>query len=180
MGHIDLLGIISDGFNIYFPMVMMAICLATWFSVGSRALSALGFQQFMQNESIAAEIVQEGRDLIAREKRRRQRAEEAKSRRRDQPLSIRGSGGNVSKYRSGDRGRSDMNRGPADGLLRDSDTFDYSSADITRSLSEEINDRFGGSTQVKVGFKGYADSDSDDGENQRRYGGPPRGLFDDV
>lgn len=182
MGHMDVLGIISDGFNIYFPMVMLAFCLATWFSLGSRALNALGFQQFMLNESIAAELVQEGRDMISREKRRRQRAEEAKSRRRDQQLVIRGNGGGLSKYRSSDRGRIDA-RGPGDGLLRDSETFDYSSADVTRSLSEEINERFGGSTQVKVGFKGYGDygdSDSDDTENRRKQSGPPRGLFDDV
>lgn len=60
MGHMDVIGIISDGFNIYFPMVMLVICAATWFSVGSRTLNALGFQQFMLNETIATELVQEG------------------------------------------------------------------------------------------------------------------------
>lgn len=60
MGHMDVLGIIADGFNIYFPMVMLAFCLATWFSLGSRTLNALGFQQFMLNETIATELVQEG------------------------------------------------------------------------------------------------------------------------
>lgn len=60
MGHMDVIGIIADGFNIYFPMLMLGFCLATWFSVGSRTLNALGFQQFMLNETIAAELVQEG------------------------------------------------------------------------------------------------------------------------
>lgn len=30
MGHMDVLAIISDGFNIYFPMLMVGFCLATW------------------------------------------------------------------------------------------------------------------------------------------------------
>lgn len=189
MGHMDVLGIISDGFNIYFPMAILAFCLATWFSLGSRALNALGFQQFMQNESIADELVLEGRELIAREKRRRQRAEDAQSRRRDQLSIQRGSGG-ISKYRTGAGGRLENVTGPGDGLLRDSGTFDYSTTshererDINRTLSDEINERFGASTQVKVGFKGYdyADSDSEDNAGIRRggTGGPPRGLFDDV
>lgn len=186
MGHMDVLGIISDGFNIYFPMVMLAFCLATWFSLGSRALNTLGFQQFMLNESIAAELVQEGRELIAREKRRRQRAEEAQTRRRDQLSMQRGAGG-TSKYRTGSGGtggRMENVIGPADGLLRDSSTFDYSTTsqdrDINRTLSDEINERFGISTQIKVGFKGYDHNDSDSEDTGRRSGGPPRGLFDDV
>ena len=197
MGHMDVIGIISDGFNIYFPMVMLAFCLATWYSLGSRALNALGFQQFMLNETIAAELVQEGRDLIAREKRRRQRSEEAMSRRRDLVRSGSGSaggggGGNgnigtdnfLNKYRSSNRPDGNV-RSPGDGLLRDAEPFDYSTTtDITKSLSQEINDRFGASTQVQVGFRGYdeddSDSDIDDSFSHKRSGQPPRGIFDDV
>lgn len=186
MGHMDVLGIISDGFNIYFPMVMLAICLATWFSLGSRALSALGFQQFLQNEVIAIELVQEGKDLIAREKRRRIRAEESLARKRDLPRDniLNSSSAATSKYRSL-RGDTTVLT-PADGLLRDAEPFDYSTTsrdiDITRSLSQEINERFGISTQVQVGFKGTGnsfDSDNDD-SNENRIGPPPRGIFDDV
>lgn len=192
MGHMDVLGIISDGFNIYFPMVMLAFCLATWFSLGSRALNALGFQQFMLNESIAAEIVQEGRDLIAREKRRRQRELDSQSRRREQQMTMRGHSTGISKYRSGGNGGRGGGaagiRSPGDGLLRDGDTFDYNtsaqnSSEMSRTLSDEINERFGNSTGVQVGFKGYeyADSDGDDFIGRRTVtGGPPRGLFDDV
>lgn len=193
MGHMDVLGIISDGFNIYFPMVMLAFCLATWFSLGSRALNALGFQQFMLNESIAAEIVQEGRDLIAREKRRRQREYESQSRRREHQMTMRGhSTTGISKYRSGGanggRGSGVTGvRSPGDGLLRDADSFDYNTSaqnnELGRTLSDEINERFGNSTGVQVGFKGYeyTDSDGDDFIGRRTVsGGPPRGLFDDV
>ncbi|XP_052856041.1 LMBR1 domain-containing protein 2 homolog [Drosophila gunungcola] len=191
MGHMDVIGIISNGFNIYFPMCMLAFCLATWFSLGSRALNALGFQQFLQNETIATELVQEGKDLIAREKRRRQRAEEAMARRRDfnRPDQVLGSD-YLSKYRSGGGGGGAggalaSNRTPADGLLRDGEgSFDYaavassSALGVPRSLSEEINDRFGVSTQVQVGFRD-PDYEAEQADG-RIVGPPPRGLFDDV
>lgn len=189
MGHMDVIGIISNGFNIYFPMCMLAFCLATWFSLGSRALNALGFQQFLENETIATELVQEGKDLIAREKRRRQRAEEAMARRRDfnRPDPMLGGGSDyLSKYRNGGGGAGVLasSRTPADGLLRDGDgSFDYaavassSALGVPRSLSEEINDRFGVSTQVQVGFR---DPDYEPEHDRRIVGPPPRGLFDDV
>ncbi|XP_034117995.1 LMBR1 domain-containing protein 2 homolog [Drosophila albomicans] len=182
MGHMDVIGIISNGFNIYFPMCMLAFCLATWFSLGSRALNALGFQQFLQHETIATELVQEGKDLIAREKRRRQRTEEAMARRRADTMP---SHEYLSKYRGGGGGVNQLiggNRTPADGLLRDGDaSVDYaavassSALGVPRSLSEEINDRFGVSTQMQIGFR--STNDRNEAEN---VGMPPRGLFDDV
>ncbi|EDW66521.1 LMBR1 domain-containing protein 2 homolog [Drosophila virilis] len=197
MGHMDVIGIISNGFNIYFPMCMLAFCLFTWFSLGSRALNALGFQQFLQHETIATELVQEGKDLIAREKRRRQRAEEAIARRRDfsRPDTL-SSHDYIGKYRGaaglssgGIAGPLTSSRTPADGLLRDGDvSYDYaavassSALNVPRSLSEEINDRFGVSTQMQVGFRGAIEQeDAYDEENEHRIvGPPPRGLFDDV
>ncbi|XP_055373829.1 LMBR1 domain-containing protein 2 homolog [Condylostylus longicornis] len=178
MGHMDVVAIISDGFNIYFPMLMLAFCLATWFSLGSRALNALGFQQFMQNEIIVTELVQEGRDLILREKRRRQRAEEALARKRN----------DVSREIL--TNRQFRNQTPSDGLLRDADSLRYTTSsgnnefDITKSLSQEINERFGVSTQVQVVFKDPAnfleDDDTEEANGDRRLGPPPRGIFDDV
>lgn len=193
MGHMDVIGIISNGFNIYFPMCMLAFCLATWFSLGSRALNALGFQQFLQHETIATELVQEGKDLIAREKRRRQRAEEAMARRRDfmRPDTL-PSHDFMDKYRSGATGAlsNDSHRTPADGLLRDGDaSIDYAAVasstaalGVPRSLSEEINERFGVSTQMQVGFRGQSELENELAEtNARRIiSPPPRGLFDDV
>lgn len=210
MGHMDVLGIIADGFNIYFPMVMLAFCLATWFSLGSRALNALGFQQFMLNETIATELVQEGKDLIVREKRKRQRAEDAIARRRDNILNNLGRGdssggegrssgngngggggsavGNIlGKYKSRNLDAAGSPVGPNDDLVRHGDRLDYSTngrgTDISRSLSDEINERFGVSTNVTVGFKGYNDfGEEDDGRGGRTGGGggAPRGFFDDV
>lgn len=166
----DVLGIISDGFNIYFPMLILALCLATWYSLGSRFLNALGFQQFMANETIATELVQEGKDLVAREKRKRQRREESRLRDPTRDRSMR-------EFTS-------SSREPGDGLLRSGGATrvaDYSNreADFTRSLSDEISERFGVSTQPTVGFRGYEDVEEDDFASSRGQP-PPRGIFDDV
>lgn len=66
MGHMDVIAIISDGFNIYFPMAILAFCLATYFSLGSRLLTMLGFHQFVGDDEITQDLVNEGRDLIKR------------------------------------------------------------------------------------------------------------------
>lgn len=204
MGHMDVIGIISNGFNIYFPMCMLAFCLATWFSLGSRALNALGFQQFLQNETIATELVQEGKDLIAREKRRRQRAEEAMSRRRDFSRNNEAITANIYVNKYGNLGSatappasalSSNNRVnsnvPSDDLIRNGDNLHYDT--LPRSLSDEINERFGISTQAQVAFKGgppstshyrleFGDYEEDDftATSASNRIEPPRGLFDDV
>ena len=48
MGHMDVVSIVSDAFNIYFPILLLILTLATYFSLGSRLLSFLGFQQFLE------------------------------------------------------------------------------------------------------------------------------------
>ena len=66
MGHMDVISIISDGFNVYFPMAILAFCLATYFSLGSRLLSMLGFQQFLGDDELTTDLVDEGKELIQR------------------------------------------------------------------------------------------------------------------
>lgn len=69
MGHMDVLPIISDGFNIYFPMAILGLCLGTYFSLGARLLSLIGFQQFVDDEDdITSDMTEEGRELIKRGK----------------------------------------------------------------------------------------------------------------
>ena len=66
MGHMDVVSIVQDGFNIYFPTLLLVLTLATYFSLGSRLLSFLGFQQFLDQEDATAEFVEEGRELVNR------------------------------------------------------------------------------------------------------------------
>ncbi|XP_014215118.1 LMBR1 domain-containing protein 2 homolog isoform X2 [Copidosoma floridanum] len=98
MGHMDVIKIVSDGFNIYFPMGILAFCLATYFSIGSRLLSILGFQQFLGDDELTTDLVEEGRDLIKRERRKRQRQEESMNRRREFQERFPSTGSN-SRYR---------------------------------------------------------------------------------
>jgi len=84
MGHMDVVSIISDYFNIYFPIALLALCTATYFSIGSRLLSGLGFQQFLtQDSEMTQELVEEGKEHMKRERRRRQRLADAASRRKE-------------------------------------------------------------------------------------------------
>lgn len=170
----DVLGIIADGFNIYFPMLMLAFCAATWFSLGSRLLNALGFQQFMANETISSELVQDGKDLIVREKRKRQRAENSLTRRRE--MAQIGSSNPMASNFSYKTGQTPNDRD----LLRDgSNNLDYNTGTndaMNRSLSQEINERFGVSTNVGIDFRPNPDNDLDFNSSRNR----PNNIFDDV
>ena len=75
---IAVVGIVSslqDGFNLYFPVLLLLLTTATYFSLGSRLLSILGFQQFLEQAETTGELVEEGKELARREKRRRERLE---------------------------------------------------------------------------------------------------------
>ena len=68
---------IEDGFNIYFPILVVVLCLATHFHVGSRCLAFLGFQQFIGDDEMTQDYIDDGRNLLNREKRHRERAGES-------------------------------------------------------------------------------------------------------
>ncbi|KAJ0180057.1 hypothetical protein K1T71_004648 [Dendrolimus kikuchii] len=180
MGHMDVLGIIAEGFNIYFPMLVVLLCVATYLSLGSRLLSFCGFQQFVGDDELTTDLVDEGREIVKREKRRRQRAEESLARRRDHK-------DRFSNYRT----TRDAQDGAHTGLLNDVDSdyyvtpspdrgqqnvtgyqraeLPYNRPDLT--LEDELDQRFGESTLPSVRTE-Y------DGRNKMTI--PPRGLFDDV
>ncbi|RZF44375.1 hypothetical protein LSTR_LSTR007950 [Laodelphax striatellus] len=100
MGHMDVVSIISDGFNIYFPMAILAFCFTTYFNIGSRVLSFIGFQQFLDDDEVTTDLIEEGRELVNREKRRRQRCEETAGRRRQYQERFRDSAANSNEGRS--------------------------------------------------------------------------------
>lgn len=73
MGHMDVINIISNGFNIYFPMVMLIFSVTTYFNVGSIILSAIGFQQYVADSEITEDTIANGQRRAAAEKERRHR-----------------------------------------------------------------------------------------------------------
>nr|XP_033788717.1 G-protein coupled receptor-associated protein LMBRD2 isoform X2 [Geotrypetes seraphini] len=83
MGSLRVLPFIADGFYIYYPMLVVILCIATYFSLGTRCLNLLGFQQFMGDNDMTSDLTDEGKELIRREKRKRQRQEDGETRRRE-------------------------------------------------------------------------------------------------
>ena len=63
MGHMDVISIIANGFNIYFPIAILLLCIATVLRLGSRLLHCIGFEQFIDDD-MTQEIVDEGRSLV--------------------------------------------------------------------------------------------------------------------
>lgn len=81
MGSMRLLPVISDGFYIYYPMLVLLLCVATIYKLGSRCLNLLGFYQFITDNDWTSDLVDEGKEIIRRERRIRQRAENGENRR---------------------------------------------------------------------------------------------------
>ncbi|KAE8285572.1 LMBR1 domain-containing protein 2-B [Larimichthys crocea] len=83
MGSMRVLSFIANGFYIYYPMLIVILCIATYFSLGTRCLNLLGFQQFVGDSEMTSDLIDEGKELIRREKRKRQRIEDGENRRKD-------------------------------------------------------------------------------------------------
>lgn len=174
MGHMDVIGIISHGFNIYFPMAILLFCFATYFSLGSRFLSLLGFHQFVGDEEMTTDLVEEGRELVTREKRKRQRAEESSNRRKEFQERFPSNGRAKQLNNLSDTtGRSSQHFERS--RIRDSynlDTYNgttYSGeSDRHPSAEDDIDERFG----ISTGF-GRTSFAPESRIN-------PRGIFDDV
>ena len=64
MGHMDVVPFISKGLNVYYPMTVLLICFCTYFNIGSRILHCFGVQQFLVDEDLSVEYVNEGKDIV--------------------------------------------------------------------------------------------------------------------
>lgn len=109
----------------------------------------------MTNDEISLELVQEGRDLMIREKRKRQRMDIG-SRRRD--FTFRENIDDRGALRDGRNYNPDYNT--------TSNDIDDANYDQGKTLSQEINERFGVSTDIN--FR--------PGDDNFR----PKNIFDDV
>lgn len=79
MGHLDLIPIVNSGLNVFLPLCISAVCLAIYFDFGTRVLHSLGFEQFIEEDEMTADLVQTGRDLVDREKNKMLRTYETSS-----------------------------------------------------------------------------------------------------
>nr|CAG4643818.1 EOG090X03B7 [Lepidurus arcticus] len=172
MGHMDVLYIISDGFNIYFPMAILVLCLATYFSLGARLLSLMGFQQFVGDEEITSDLVEEGKELIRREKRKRQRFEDAQNRKRE--------------YQTRTAERANRYR-EVSGLLQSRDTDSDAPLQIQEDEDERLDSLFmarGARNQGRIHAEHPSTFRSGHSTNYSNLGStytrPNPNLFDDV
>lgn len=66
MGHMTVIPMISDGFYIYFPILICLLGIGTFFRLGSRCLHAFGYRQFFDDDEQSAEYVEDGKALMRR------------------------------------------------------------------------------------------------------------------
>ncbi|XP_032243067.2 G-protein coupled receptor-associated protein LMBRD2 [Nematostella vectensis] len=175
MGHMDVLSFVSKGFNLYYPMCVLLVCLATYFSLGTRCLNFLGFQTFIIEDDMSIEYVNEGKDLVRRERRKREnltgdgrketwseRAEAAKSRLSD---------------RRKDRSSSSLSRDHA-----------TSQTNLTGSDVKVVKYSRFDNEDDRVELLSETDYDAETSRYNRAVGGfgrspttkPPKNLFDDI
>ncbi|XP_038048616.1 G-protein coupled receptor-associated protein LMBRD2-like [Patiria miniata] len=201
--HIDVLPFMEAGFYIYYPITVVLLCIATYFHLGSRCLSFLGFQQFVGDEDMTTDLMNEGLQLVKRERRNRQRQIDGELRRKNfreqfpsrengsAPVSgsrfgpkPRGSDSDTSRHSTGSFSTKAKysRREPEDSrveLLRDSEPIDYneeSAAEFTDSLPDYSSRR----TSSGRSTSGYS---SDTAIGRSMGLGKPRGakgIFDDV
>lgn len=170
MGSMQLLSFISDGFYIYYPMLVLLLCFATYCNLGSRCLNLLGFHQYITDDDLTSDLVDEGRELIKRERRKRQRAEDGENRRwawRERYGVDRATGRNRAGYTE----LKDNQKEPVTKIKKSVVTF-------TRR-NEKADEQQTGLLQE--------DSSDDESPNRRSTGGsyltlspPVKGVFDDV
>ncbi|TKR77026.1 hypothetical protein L596_018076 [Steinernema carpocapsae] len=70
MGHLDVIPFVAKGINIYLPILIVILCLSTWFRLGTRFLHSLGIDQFVSDDDMTTEMVQSGRAIVALERNR--------------------------------------------------------------------------------------------------------------
>jgi hypothetical protein len=73
MGHMDLVSFINNGFVLYFPILIVFLCLSHLFKWGERVLHFLGFQQFIMDTELTQELIEDGKNLVKRERRQIER-----------------------------------------------------------------------------------------------------------
>ena len=75
MGSFEVIPFIAKGFNVYYPILIALIGLATLLKLGTRCMAFLGFQTFVSDDEISMDYVEEGKQLLTRERRARERGE---------------------------------------------------------------------------------------------------------
>ncbi|XP_070564201.1 G-protein coupled receptor-associated protein LMBRD2-like [Ptychodera flava] len=141
--HMDVLPFMADGFYIYYPITVLVLCIATYFSLGSRCLAFLGFQQFIGEDEMTQDYVDEGRQIVKREKRKRQRIEDGETRRREffDRYGTRDAGYSSGGYSSSEGGRYGRARESDSDTGRIASSYDTTRAKFIRNAKPPDSDK---------------------------------------
>lgn len=82
MGHLEIIPWLAEGINIYLPIVIVLLCFANWFRLGTHLLHYLGIDQFLEDDVMTTEMVNSGRALVSLERNRLVRAANREERNR--------------------------------------------------------------------------------------------------
>ena len=190
MGHLDLLAFISKGFNIYYPMILILVCFATYFRLGRRCLHCFGVDQFLVDDDFSSDLVRDGKDITKRERRKLERQIKGT----DWTERTKDFRSKYSRFRDTTSPRSDEDAGTRTGGAE-------SPSSENNSPRVSIKTRLGAKNVIKKKYTSsvndqedllanaeYAPPDPVDvSTTQRGYNeisgssrAPPRGVFDDV
>jgi hypothetical protein len=61
----DVISVVANGINIYLPIIIVLLCVASWLRVAQRVLHALGIDQFISYDQMTQEMCNGGRALVA-------------------------------------------------------------------------------------------------------------------
>ena len=65
-GNTDLIPWLTSYFYIYYPALIILVCIATLLSLGTRLVSLFGYQKFIGEDDFSADYIDEGKALMKR------------------------------------------------------------------------------------------------------------------
>jgi len=65
-GEPGLIPWLSRGFYIYYPILIFVLCIATFFKLGTRIMSLLGYESFLGEDEFSIDFIDEGKTLMKR------------------------------------------------------------------------------------------------------------------
>mmetsp|Transcript_6882 Transcript_6882/g.17357 ORF Transcript_6882/g.17357 Transcript_6882/m.17357 type:complete len:785 (+) Transcript_6882:126-2480(+) len=71
LSSMNIVPVVGNTFNWFFPALLTLLCVSTFFNLGGRVLSLLKIKRFQFTDTFNDTQIEEGRDLLARERRRR-------------------------------------------------------------------------------------------------------------
>ncbi|TGZ72535.1 hypothetical protein CRM22_002027 [Opisthorchis felineus] len=107
MGHLDIIPFIAKGFNVYFPILVVLLCLCTYFQLLTRLLHQMGIAELMDSpgyklsvsgDSIVDDVIQDGRLLLRKERLLRSQARRIQSSTKVDIDKVQGISSRVARY----------------------------------------------------------------------------------